>query len=100
LTGDFVVFFELSGSALHQRRNVPASALRPGIHPDEVMKASRCRRGYWWMSGDGIVHLLVGRSGRQAGRVQQRMERMFGAITHSNKATHSPRLNPFRSLGG
>jgi RNA-directed DNA polymerase len=26
-----------------------------GIHPDEVMKASRCRRGYWWMSGNGIV---------------------------------------------
>ncbi len=26
-----------------------------GIQPDEVMKASRCRRGYWWMSGNGIV---------------------------------------------
>ena len=26
-----------------------------GIHPAEVMKASRCRRGYWWMSGNGIV---------------------------------------------
>jgi RNA-directed DNA polymerase len=26
-----------------------------GIHPGEVMKASRCRRGYWWMSGNGIV---------------------------------------------
>jgi RNA-directed DNA polymerase len=26
-----------------------------GIHPTEVMKASRCRRGYWWMSGNGIV---------------------------------------------
>jgi len=26
-----------------------------GIHPSEVMKASRCRRGYWWMSGNGIV---------------------------------------------
>lgn len=25
-----------------------------GIHPDEVMKASRCRRGYWWVSGNGI----------------------------------------------
>ena len=26
-----------------------------GIHPAEVSKASRCRRGYWWMSGNGIV---------------------------------------------
>jgi RNA-directed DNA polymerase len=26
-----------------------------GIDPGEVMKASRCRRGYWWMSGNGIV---------------------------------------------
>ena len=26
-----------------------------GIHPAEVMKASRCRRGYWWMSGNGLV---------------------------------------------
>jgi RNA-directed DNA polymerase len=26
-----------------------------GIAPGEVMKASRCRRGYWWMSGNGIV---------------------------------------------
>jgi hypothetical protein len=26
-----------------------------GIGPEEVMKASRCRRGYWWMSGNGIV---------------------------------------------
>ena len=26
-----------------------------GIRPEEVMKASRCRRGYWWMSGNGIV---------------------------------------------
>jgi len=34
------------------------------------------------------------------GRVQQRMERMFGAIPHSDKATPTPRLNPFRSFGG
>ena len=34
-----------------RRRNLIAL----GIHPDEVMKASRCRRGYWWMSGNGIV---------------------------------------------
>ena len=26
-----------------------------GIHPSEVRKASRCRRGYWWMSSNGIV---------------------------------------------
>jgi hypothetical protein len=26
-----------------------------GIGPEEVMKASRCRRGYWWMSGHGLV---------------------------------------------
>jgi RNA-directed DNA polymerase len=26
-----------------------------GINPAEVKKASRCRRGYWWMSGNGIV---------------------------------------------
>jgi len=26
-----------------------------GIHPEEVSKASRCRRGYWWMSGTSIV---------------------------------------------
>jgi RNA-directed DNA polymerase len=26
-----------------------------GIGPGEVRKASRCRRGYWWMSGNGIV---------------------------------------------
>jgi RNA-directed DNA polymerase len=26
-----------------------------GIRPAEVHRASRCRRGYWWMSGNGIV---------------------------------------------
>jgi RNA-directed DNA polymerase len=26
-----------------------------GIDPGEVKMASRCRRGYWWMSGNGIV---------------------------------------------
>ena len=26
-----------------------------GISPEEVSKASRSRRGYWWMSGNGIV---------------------------------------------
>jgi RNA-directed DNA polymerase len=26
-----------------------------GISPGEVHLASRCRRGYWWMSGNGIV---------------------------------------------
>jgi RNA-directed DNA polymerase len=26
-----------------------------GIGPAEVHLASRCRRGYWWMSGNGIV---------------------------------------------
>jgi RNA-directed DNA polymerase len=26
-----------------------------GIGPEEVHWASRCRRGYWWMSGNGIV---------------------------------------------
>jgi RNA-directed DNA polymerase len=26
-----------------------------GIRPAEVHLASRCRRGYWWMSGNGIV---------------------------------------------
>jgi hypothetical protein len=26
-----------------------------GIGPEEVHLASRCRRGYWWMSGNGIV---------------------------------------------
>jgi RNA-directed DNA polymerase len=29
--------------------------IRLGIHPAEVYKASRCRRGYWWMAGTGIV---------------------------------------------
>ncbi len=29
--------------------------LRLGIHPAEVYKASRCRRGYWWMAGTSIV---------------------------------------------
>jgi len=29
--------------------------IRLGIPRDEVKKASRCRRGYWWMSGSGIV---------------------------------------------
>jgi hypothetical protein len=29
------------------------------IGPEEVMKASRCRRGYWWMSGNGIVQRVV-----------------------------------------
>jgi hypothetical protein len=34
-----------------------------------------------------------------AGRVQRRMERMFGAIPPSPKSTPTPRLNPFRSFG-
>ena len=38
-----------------RRRNLIAL----GIHPDEVMKASRCRRGYWWMSGNGIVQCAL-----------------------------------------
>jgi hypothetical protein len=29
--------------------------IRLGIHPAEVYKASRCRRGYWWMAGTSIV---------------------------------------------
>ena len=29
--------------------------IRLGIHPAEVSKASRCRRGYWWMAGTSIV---------------------------------------------
>ena len=33
------------------------------------------------------------------GRVQQRMERTFGAITLSEQATPFPRLSPFRSFG-
>ncbi len=35
-----------------------------------------------------------------SGRVQPRMERTFGAITRSNKATATPRLSPFQSFGG
>jgi RNA-directed DNA polymerase len=34
-----------------RRRNLIAL----GIDPKEVSKASRCRRGYWWMSGTSIV---------------------------------------------
>jgi len=30
-----------------------------GIDPEEVKKASRCRRGYWWMSGNGLVQLAL-----------------------------------------
>jgi RNA-directed DNA polymerase len=26
-----------------------------GVRPEEVHLATRCRRGYWWMSGNGIV---------------------------------------------
>ncbi len=33
------------------------------------------------------------------GRVQPRMERTFGAITHSYKAAPHPRLSPFQSFG-
>jgi RNA-directed DNA polymerase len=33
-----------------RRRNLIAL----GISPAEVKKASRCRRGYWWMSGNGM----------------------------------------------
>ena len=29
--------------------------LSRGIRPAEVHLASRCRRGYWWRSGNGIV---------------------------------------------
>ena len=29
--------------------------IRLGIPPAEVYKASRCRRGYWWMAGTSIV---------------------------------------------
>lgn len=41
-----------------------------------------------------------GDPGRFDGRVQQRMERMFGALTRSMQTTPPPRLNPFRSFGG
>ena len=34
------------------------------------------------------------------GRVQQRMERTFGAITRQEQATPFPRLSPFRPFGG
>jgi len=33
------------------------------------------------------------------GLVQQRMKRMFGAITHSFQVTAPARLNPFQSFG-
>ena len=33
-----------------------------GIHPAEVYKASRCRRGYWWMAGTGIVQRALNNS--------------------------------------
>jgi RNA-directed DNA polymerase len=33
-----------------------------GIHPDEVKKASRCRRGPWWMSGSGIVQRALNKA--------------------------------------
>ena len=34
------------------------------------------------------------------GRVQPRMERTFGAITHQTRRRSTPRLSPFQSFGG
>jgi len=33
-----------------------------GIPPDEVGKATRCRRGPWWMSGSGIVQRALNKA--------------------------------------
>jgi RNA-directed DNA polymerase len=33
-----------------------------GIHPAEVGKATRCRRGPWWMSGSGIVQRALNKA--------------------------------------
>ena len=32
-----------------------AASARPGINPEEVRMASRSRKGYWRMSGNGLV---------------------------------------------
>ena len=36
--------------------------IRLGIQPAEVYKASRCRRGYWWMAGTSIVQRALDNS--------------------------------------
>ena len=51
-------------------RVIVAQLIALGIHPDEVMKASRCRRGYWPRKHSG----LVGERERdRAARVGQRV---------------------------
>jgi len=40
---------------IQQPRTRRRHLLSLGIGPEEVHLASRCRRGYWWMSGTGIV---------------------------------------------
>jgi len=40
---------------LRQPRTRRRHLIALGIGPGEVMKASRCHRGYWWMNGNGIV---------------------------------------------
>ena len=108
-----------------QRRAAGAVSSRGGIGRETSVTGAGCRVGNGAGGGNGEAgkgKTLAGgcaepdrngddeETGRKAkskgtapgssGRVQQRMERMFGAITLSNRATLPPRLNPFRSFGG
>jgi hypothetical protein len=48
---------EATVKPVNRRTETPfvQTRLALGISPGEVHLASRCRRGYWWMSGNGIV---------------------------------------------
>ena len=49
---------------------------------------------------DSSVPIRLSKFAVMVGRVQPRMERTFGAISHSDQATPPLRLSPFRSFGG
>ena len=67
-------------------------------------RGRRCERGRAAKRGGQKQKAKGGANERSTrdfdGRVQQRIERTFGAITLSKQATPFPRLSPFRSFGG
>ena len=61
-----------------------------GISPEEVMKASRCRRGYWWMSGNGIVQRALNNAWLREQRVPD-LKAQWIELHYGNR---NPNWNP------
>jgi len=61
-----------------------------GIGPEEVMKASRCRRGYWWMSGNGIVQRALNNAWLREQRVPD-LKAQWIELHYGNR---NPNWNP------